>query len=652
MLQTGEVFAGYVIRRVLGQGGMGTVYLAQHPRLPRLTALKLLKRELYTELEIRRRFEREADLAAGLDHPNIVTVFDRGAQDQQLWISMQYVPGADASCADVNVLEPERAVQIVGATANALDFAHANRVLHRDVKPANILLTKAPIGQHERVLLTDFGIASVRGSDTTLGSSGSITATLAFGAPEQLMGRPLDDRADQYSLACTLFWMLTGAPPYPGTNPAAVVHSHLHAPVPMLSRIRPGLPPALDRVLARALAKSPAARYPSCAEFAAAAGHALAAAPHPPPYPHNAPPPAATRPLPSHAAAWSTPSHPPQHTAPSRQPMHSDRTADVPSNGTTTPATVPPHAPDRSPRSLPHSGVSSPGRPDATAMPSPHAHAVPPPVPPRSAPAVPNQPHATWHSRPTPPQPPHAPPSQGAPSQPAPQPQPTPPPPPPPHPAPQNPQSPLQPAPPPRSVPQNPQSPPQPALPPRSAPQNPQSPPQPALPPRSAPQNPQSPPQSPPPSPPATTPPAETSGERSDRTPSEQPPGGPSGNGGSAARAPRIPRSVPPQPFPAPRRPMRRGTIELPDLPRRPGSAGRTQAPPPESRPPPIAISYRISLVPTGFRRTADGPATTAMVSMFSVVRPVPDRAYLCCTPVRRWVPARGGKWSRHAGQR
>ncbi|MGX1776439.1 protein kinase domain-containing protein [Nocardia brasiliensis] len=448
MLQTGEVFAGYVIRRVLGQGGMGTVYLAQHPRLPRLTALKLLKRELYTELEIRRRFEREADLAAGLDHPNIVTVFDRGAQDEQLWISMQYVPGADASCADVNVLEPGRAVQIVGDTANALDFAHANRVLHRDVKPANILLAKAPIGQHERVLLTDFGIASVRGSDTTLGSSGSITATLAFGAPEQLLGRPLDDRADQYSLACTLFWMLTGAPPYPGANPAAVVHSHLHAPVPTLSRIRPGLPPALDRVLARALAKHPADRYPSCAEFAAAAKHALTTAPHhQPPYPHNAPRPPATRTLPPHAAAWSSPLHP-QHIAPTRQqPMHSDRTAGAPPNGPATPATFPPHAPDRNP--------------------------------------------------PSPPRPPS------------------------------------------------------------------------------------------PPQPPATTPIAETSGERADR-----PPGGPSGHGAAGTGAPRIPRSVPPQPFPAPRRPVRRGTIELPDLPRRPGSAGRTQAPPPESRPPPIAVRY------------------------------------------------------------
>ncbi|WP_330228774.1 serine/threonine protein kinase [Nocardia sp. NBC_00508] len=283
MLQTGDVFAGYVIQRVLGRGGMGTVYSARHPRLPRLTALKLLKRELYADADIRRRFEREADLVSRLDHPNIVTVFDRGAEDQQLWISMQYVPGADASCADVDVLAPGRAVQIVADTAAALDFAHANQVLHRDVKPANILLAKAPIGQPERVLLTDFGIAGVRGADTTIGSSGSITATLAFGAPEQLIGQPLDDRADQYSLACTLFWMLTGAPPYPGANPAAVVNSHLYAPIPVLSRVRPGLPPALDPVLARAMAKRPADRFASCAEFAAAARYALAGqriAPH------------------------------------------------------------------------------------------------------------------------------------------------------------------------------------------------------------------------------------------------------------------------------------------------------------------------------------------------------------------------------------
>ncbi|MGK8522389.1 serine/threonine-protein kinase [Nocardia asteroides] len=331
MLQTGDVFAGYVIKRVLGNGGMGTVYLAQHPRLPRLTALKLLKRELYADPGIRRRFEREADLVARLDHPNIVTVFDRGAEDQQLWISMQYVPGADASCADVDVLAPGRAVQIVADTAAALDFAHANQVLHRDVKPANILLAKAPIGQQERVLLTDFGIAGIRGADTTIGSSGTITATLAFGAPEQLIGQPLDDRADQYSLACTLFWMLTGASPYQGANPAAVVDNHLYAPIPVLSRIRPGLPPALDAVLARAMAKRPADRFASCAEFAAAAEHAL----HGHCAGHRTAPLHSLRldghpTAPTHHTPPSAPAHPAQHRSAPRQPQPPPRPAFLP----------------------------------------------------------------------------------------------------------------------------------------------------------------------------------------------------------------------------------------------------------------------------------------------------------------------------------
>ncbi|GAB2642266.1 serine/threonine-protein kinase [Nocardia goodfellowii] len=276
MLQAGEVFAGYVVKRVLGQGGMGTVYLAQHPRLPRLTALKLLDRELYGDDEIRRRFEREADLVAQLDHPNIVTVYDRGAEGDQLWISMQFVAGSDAASADVDALAPARAVHIISDTAAALDFAHANGVLHRDVKPANILLAKAPIGQPERVLLTDFGIAAMRNSDTTLSSVGQITATLAYAAPEQLSGTPMDHRSDQYSLACTLFWMLTGTPPFAGGNPAVVMNGHLFGPVPSLRQARPGLPPALDGVLARALGKRADERFASCTEFATAARQALA----------------------------------------------------------------------------------------------------------------------------------------------------------------------------------------------------------------------------------------------------------------------------------------------------------------------------------------------------------------------------------------
>ncbi|MFB7875958.1 serine/threonine-protein kinase [Nocardia sp. NPDC056064] len=291
MLRKGDVFAGYTIRRVLGQGGMGVVYLARHPRLPRLTALKLLSRELSADAEIRQRFEREADLVAQLEHPNIVNVYDRGTEDDQLWISMQFVAGTDVATADVNVLTPDRAVQIVSETATALDFAHAGGVLHRDVKPANILLAKPPIGRPERVVLTDFGIAAVRDSETTLSSAGTITATLAYAAPEQLAGAPLDHRADQYSLACTLFWMLTGSVPFPGPNPATVIQAHLNAPVPPLRSQRGDLPGTLDAVLAKATAKRPEARFASCAEFAQAAKAALFAAPGPW---HHRPQPTAT----------------------------------------------------------------------------------------------------------------------------------------------------------------------------------------------------------------------------------------------------------------------------------------------------------------------------------------------------------------------
>lgn len=147
MLGNGDVFAGYVIERQLGRGGMGSVYLAKHPRLPRMTALKLLNREMVADAEIRARFEREADLVAQLDHPKIVTVYDRGLEDGQLWISMQFVDGIDAAGLDPSRLPPERAVQVVQEVAEALDYAHDNGVLHRDVKPGNMLLARATGGK-------------------------------------------------------------------------------------------------------------------------------------------------------------------------------------------------------------------------------------------------------------------------------------------------------------------------------------------------------------------------------------------------------------------------------------------------------------------------------------------------------------------------
>ncbi|MFD3506693.1 protein kinase [Nocardia sp. NPDC058666] len=275
MHDIGEVFAGFTIEAMLGQGGMGTVYLARHPRLDRLTALKLLNRDLFADERVRARFEREADLAAGLDHPGIVTVFDRGTEGEQLWISMQYVDGIDAATVDPMALPPERAVQIIEGVADALDYAHGRGVLHRDVKPANILLARSSGGQGERVFLTDFGIARLRADSTHLTQQGMFTATLAYASPEQMTGSELDHRSDQYSLACSLYWLFTGIAPFDSVDPNEIIRGTLYGPPPPLALRRAGLPPSMDAVLAAAMAKHPAARFDSCVAFAKAARQAL-----------------------------------------------------------------------------------------------------------------------------------------------------------------------------------------------------------------------------------------------------------------------------------------------------------------------------------------------------------------------------------------
>ncbi|CAM4527821.1 serine/threonine-protein kinase [Nocardia ninae] len=322
MLQPGEIFAGYTIERLLGRGGMGSVYLARHPRLPRLTAMKLLNPEVFHDKEIRTRFEREADLVARLDHPNIVTVFDRGVEDERLWISMQYIDGTDAAGVEARSLPPERAVQIIGETAKALDFAHRRGVLHRDVKPANILLERTA-GAGERVFLTDFGIARFRDDTGRLTQTGTFTATLAYASPEQLSGALLDHRSDQYSLACTLFRLLTGTVPFDATNPVAVIQGHLQVPPPPVSRLRPGLPVALDAVLAKAMAKRADGRFDSCAEFAGAAWRALTAAQEfgsPPAQQQFAPSSALQQFTPSPVHQQLTPSSTPNQFSPSAAP--------------------------------------------------------------------------------------------------------------------------------------------------------------------------------------------------------------------------------------------------------------------------------------------------------------------------------------------
>jgi serine/threonine protein kinase len=281
-LAEGQVFAGYTIVRRLGAGGMGHVYLAQHPRLPRRDALKILPSNLTEDLEFRQRFNREADLAAGLYHEHIVGIHDRGEYQGQLWISMDYVEGTDAAklLRDQYPSGMPKAdvAKIISAVADALDHAHSRGLLHRDVKPANILLgSSSQASPRRRILLADFGIAREMGGISGLTATNMLVGTTAYCAPEQLQGNELDARADQYALGCTAFNLLTGVAPFQHSNPAVVISQHLSAAPPLVSERRPELP-ELDAVIAKAMAKDPKERFATCADLASAlAGQGFAA---------------------------------------------------------------------------------------------------------------------------------------------------------------------------------------------------------------------------------------------------------------------------------------------------------------------------------------------------------------------------------------
>lgn len=273
-LSAGQVFAGYKIVRLLGSGGMGEVYLAEHPRLPRRDALKVLSQEVSADPDYRARFRREADLASKLWHPNIVSVHDRGECNGQLWISMDYVDGLDAArllASRYPVGMPaDHVVRIVSAVAGALDYAHKQGLLHRDVKPANIMLTHLDDGDDERrILLADFGIARNLDDISGLTVTNMTVGTVAYSAPEQLMGEDIDGRADQYALAASSYHLLTGSHLFPHSNPAVVISRHLNAAPPALADTHAQLA-KLDAVLAVALDKDPTHRFPRCADFARA----------------------------------------------------------------------------------------------------------------------------------------------------------------------------------------------------------------------------------------------------------------------------------------------------------------------------------------------------------------------------------------------
>ena len=291
-LANGEVFAGYQILRPLGFGGMGEVYLVQHPRLPRQDALKILPAGMSADPEFRARFNREAELAASLYNPHIVGIHDRGEFSGQLWISMDFIDGPDAGRLlrehYPNGMPPRIVAEIVTAVGDALDYAHARGLLHRDVKPPNILLTNPERGRR-RIVLADFGIARDAAETHGLTETNMTVGTVNYASPEQLTGARLDGRADQYGLAATAYHLLTGSPMFGNSNAAVVIGRHLNAPPPRLAEFRPALA-ALDPVLARALAKNPQDRFPTCTDFANALRVALEGVRPPSPPLQSAPP--------------------------------------------------------------------------------------------------------------------------------------------------------------------------------------------------------------------------------------------------------------------------------------------------------------------------------------------------------------------------
>ena len=257
----------------IGRGGMAVVYRARDVRLGRWVALKVLAGDLARDDAFRRRFIRESRAAAAVDHPNIIPIFDAGEAGGVLFIAMRYVGGQDVhsllnrACP----LPPARAAGIVAQVASALDAAHACGLVHRDVKPANMLLGGlAEDGSEDHTYLSDFGISKTSQATTNLTLTGQVLGTLNYLAPEQIEGRPVDGRADAYSLACAAFEMLAGAPPFRRDQSLAVMWAQLSAPPPALTSARPDLPAGVDQVMFRGLAKAPEDRYPNCRAFAAA----------------------------------------------------------------------------------------------------------------------------------------------------------------------------------------------------------------------------------------------------------------------------------------------------------------------------------------------------------------------------------------------
>ena len=267
-LQIGSQLAGYRIVGILGEGGMGIVYEAEHALLGRKAALKSLLGELAANEEYRARFIRESQAVASIDHPNIIPVYDAGETDGTAYIAMRYVPGGDL--ADLierrGALPPQEVLSILDQAGAALDAAHARGLVHRDVKPGNILIEETT----DRIYLTDFGIVKEQGR-SNLTRAGFFLGTIDYAAPEQIEGRDLTGAADRYAFGCVLFECLTGHRPYEQPSDLAVMRAHVLDAPPKVTALRPELPPALDDVVERALAKEPETRFDSCRSLIEAA---------------------------------------------------------------------------------------------------------------------------------------------------------------------------------------------------------------------------------------------------------------------------------------------------------------------------------------------------------------------------------------------
>ena len=361
----GRQLGGYRIESEIGRGGMGVVYLAEQVRLERRVALKVISPELAHDAAFRTRFERESRVAASIDHPNVVPIYEAGEAEGLLYLAMRHVPGSDLKAALAHgPLEPGRAIAIVGQIASALDAAHARGLVHRDVKPGNVLIEGAP--PRERAYLTDFGLTKRLSSTSGITATGFVVGTLDYIAPEQVEGATIDARTDVYALACVLFHTLSGRVPFERENDMAKMYAHAKVEAPPLLEVVPALPRALDEVVRRGMAKDPAERFASAGDLGRAAEAAV----------HGGSPTVAERSVAIGAAApgGSTVAETPLPGPPAGPPVPGEPpTAET----QPLPAVAPPPAPPSPVR-------PAPPQPARAAAPPPHPVYQPPPPPERS----------------------------------------------------------------------------------------------------------------------------------------------------------------------------------------------------------------------------------------------------------------------------